>query len=310
MTPCTCAQRRPGHQPRRHAATVRISVPTWRTTLNEGQGISPGDTRRLERGEVIDDVTASTLNEGQGISPGDTRIRVRIGRENARPATLNEGQGISPGDTGAETCDRQRAAGPLNEGQGISPGDTTARRRVHVRSSRSTKARASAPATRHVPIGQRHGDGPCRRSTKARASAPATRNAGLAPLTDRPAVDLLNEGQGISPGDTLRKPLVPERPASTATRSTKARASAPATRRPTTATTIASASSSLNEGQGISPGDTWSARRSRSQSARSDRSTKARASAPATHSEEQTCPSAGLTVGRAQRRPGHQPRRH
>ena len=38
----------------------------------------------------------STLNEGRGVNPGDTRGRLRAARV---PAALNEGRGVNPGDT-------------------------------------------------------------------------------------------------------------------------------------------------------------------------------------------------------------------
>ena len=93
MTRLTHAQRRPGHQPRRHA-----------------------------NGSVIPAVITVPLNEGRGINPGDTLHRagnLRVGR---RP--LNEGRGINPGDTPALSRDRE-AAPALNEGRGINPGDTS-----------------------------------------------------------------------------------------------------------------------------------------------------------------------------------------
>ena len=85
----------------------------------------------------------------------------------------------------------------------------------------------------------------------------------------------LNKGRGINPGDT--RAGFPVGAVSQA-RSTKAGASTPATRAPTTARH--QDCMTLNEGRGINPGDTWIIPRCQSQ--RFD----------------------------AQRRPGHQPRRH
>ena len=67
-TPTTDAQRRPGREPRRHFSGTSASSST-RTSLNEGRGVNPGDTRRRRRREGA--VTA--LNEGRGVNPGDTR---------------------------------------------------------------------------------------------------------------------------------------------------------------------------------------------------------------------------------------------
>ena len=430
------AQRRPGHQPRRHARTFS-RLNRSRIPFNEGRGINPGDTgpmqpneeafynaqrrpghqprRHLDALSIGDDhldrstkagastpatprvllveseqrfprstkAGASTpatrrlgsypssgppaLNEGRGINPGDTRPQAgqnvhSPGRSTkagaSTPATrrrrmapqhglcpLNEGRGINPGDTtpthGSSTwalpaqrrpghqprrhrvlCgERNAMRASLNEGRGINPGDTcqSCRRAIESRLHRSTKAGASTPATHsrqriscggHAPLnegrGINPGDTPCakscgttsvQRSTKAGASTPATR---AKPTRSAWATSPLNEGRGINPGDTGGEfPLIagpdsaqrrpghqPRRHVNCSgsngcndCRSTKAGASTPAT--PTV--------------------------RARRNTCTARRSTKAGASTPATPVPIQLRPSAHAV---AQRRPGHQPRRH
>ena len=110
------------------------------------------------------------------------------------------------------------------------------------------------------------------RSTKAGARTPATRTS-TGPRTTAPSS--LNEGRGTHPGDTHAAQLRRrKRPA----RSTKAGARTPAT--PGWATDPGGHRVSLNEGRGTHPGDTLHLLQS------IDR------------------------VSRAQRRPGHAPRRH
>ena len=135
------AQRRPGHQPRRHVAFG-----------------GPGDR-------------VSALNEGRGISPGDTR-----------PGWPSAGS--------VDSAQRRPGHQPRRHAAGLAISRKCRQR--------STKAGASAPATRQVPL-----DNPSleNRSTKAGASAPATRVR-----THRhvpAAIGPLNEGRGISPGDTV-----------------------------------------------------------------------------------------------------------
>ena len=163
-----------------------------------------------------------------------------------------------------------------------------------------------------------------RRSTKAGASTPAT-PASLT-TTVRLSASALNEGRGINPGDTrrIRSSLRAWQP-----RSTKAGASTPATRESSRQRPSRTAHP-LNEGRRINPGDTHE--RSRARRRADARSTKAGASTPATprlprarllttskslNEGRASTPAtpANLmyhwsTDGRAQRRPGHQPRRH
>ena len=66
-------------------------------TLNEGRGVSPGDTLKI-RPLNPPNFREGPLNEGRGVSPGDTRKLVQRPVELCRQA-LNEGRGVSPGDT-------------------------------------------------------------------------------------------------------------------------------------------------------------------------------------------------------------------
>ena len=65
-----CAQRRPGREPRRHPRS-RGAAWSSTTALNEGRGVSPGDTP--SRCSSARRAGASPLNEGRGVRPGDTR---------------------------------------------------------------------------------------------------------------------------------------------------------------------------------------------------------------------------------------------
>ena len=113
----------------------------------------------------------------------------------------------------------------------------------------------------------------------------------------------LNEGRGINPGDTPSLAATDDTAAAWPRRSTKAGASTPAThgrwRQATTGWT------SLNEGRGINPGDTsrqnWTPPALRVAQRRPGHQ-------PRRHPEVAPNQRPGGTP--AQRRPGHQPRRH
>ena len=118
VVPSEAAQRRPGHQPRRHLAILPMGRHVTPPTLNEGRGINPGDTSIRACWERA---WTAALNEGRGINPGDTGsgcLRIRM-----RCAALNEGRGINPGDTWSWYW-LLRWFAALNEGRGINPGDT------------------------------------------------------------------------------------------------------------------------------------------------------------------------------------------
>ena len=150
---------------------------------------------------------------------------------------------------------------PLNEGRGVKPGDTAGgNSQSSVPGpgySRSTKAGALAPAT----LGHQH-----------RAGWPRRTSA-------------LNEGRGVSPGDTglRRKGELWDQGD---LRSTKAGALAPATRLRRVPNALGPPPPALNEGRGVSPGDTWSSCASCILTKTAvARSTKAGALAPATLGE-------------------------
>ena len=147
----TTAQRRPGHQPRRHVdAMPGVGRGCPRCSLNEGRGINPGDTSVPVRPLAALLFTRSTK---AGASTPATLVD-RFPRTWCRPNTtpLNEGRGINPGDTRTsrfveDVVDDQPA---LNEGRGINPGDTRRSIMEILRPplrDRSTKAGASTPAT-------------------------------------------------------------------------------------------------------------------------------------------------------------------
>ena len=195
-------------------------------SLNEGRGISPGDTESL----CFNAITNPSLNEGRGISPGDT---LQNHQESPRWCGAQRRPGHQPRrhflklSVASSECIAQRRPGhqprrhhygerrgvpvgwPLNEGRGISPGDTVGCGQIPSRASgRSTKAGASAPATQWAAVKSHP------------APAAAQRRPGHQPrrhgesVKARPVVlHALNEGRGISPGDTAKfcKRAVPRR---------------------------------------------------------------------------------------------------
>ena len=145
--PISTAQRRPGHQPRRHSSTTSTSV-----TASDCAQRRPGHQPR--RHTLADRPVPSTIMTAQR-RPGHQPRR--------HPAGMIQWWCIEP----------------LNEGRGISPGDTRGWvPKSPISRVRSTKAGASAPATRGwVPAQRTSLSDPkrvWRRSTKAGASAPAT----------------------------------------------------------------------------------------------------------------------------------------
>ena len=162
------AQRRPGHQPRRHAKTAAGSL-AGGGALNEGRGINPGDTPSLPPARPR---TITTLNEGRGINPGDTHTQEEVCLHHARRST-KAGASTPATLVSGNAADAARKAGAQRR-----PGHQPRRhqrleQRRRAVERRSTKAGASTPATLGFV------------STKARTIPPA-----------------LNEGRGINPGDT------------------------------------------------------------------------------------------------------------
>ena len=185
------AQRRPGHQPRRHPParwrSGRRGVP-----LNEGRGINPGDTGRE--------------SAGAGVWRGFRSTKAGA----STPATHAARAGNSP----AHMCAQRR------------PGHQPRRHtvdRVTVHETDNAQRRPGHQPRRHVQ-GDRRAAAVVERSTKAGASTPATpaelpqRRTGLKRAQRRPGHQprrhagtgrqargsdaALNEGRGINPGDT------------------------------------------------------------------------------------------------------------
>ena len=304
------AQRRPGREPRRHAArghahrhrparSTKAGARTPATPhapgdgapgaapLNEGRGANPGDTGSSGRSGS----PRTSLNEGRGANPGDTgrteleaRLRVgaqrRPGREPRRHLPRPHGldrrlrRSTKAGARTPATRPGRRSSSPsdcsLNEGRGANPGDTCPAARA-VRMFVAAQRRPGREPRRHA-RGARGRSGPRRALNEGRGANPGdTRTRGDAACI-RAA---LNEGRGANPGDTGR--LAGRLPARAA-RSTKAGARTPAT--PGLRGTTGSPCCSLNEGRGANPGDTLL-----------------------------TVPYQGRG-GTAQRRPGREPRRH
>ena len=176
------AQRRPGHQPRRHGpAESSTRLPgAWQIVRSTKAGASAPATPSLRAS--LRSGRSLALNEGRGISPGDTSVCLGIGHRMSYGAALNEGRGISPGDT--SVCGESRR---------------------ELR--RSTKAGASAPATPGASAGRA-----CREALNEGRGMPRRHGMLLQVLA-------LNEGRGISPGDTAKfcKRAVPRRNSSSST---------------------------------------------------------------------------------------------
>ncbi len=165
------AQRRPGHQPRRHSAPRR-----WRhcrAALNEGRGINPGDTS----GVPFTGSSAPSAQRRPGHQP--RRHLVCLGGGVGDPLRSTKAGASTPATRTTVVPDHS-APCSLNEGRGINPGDTW---------------------TEHLDAAFPH-----ERSTKAGASTPATRRSRSA--AGRRHTSALNEGRGINPGDTPRYPAI------------------------------------------------------------------------------------------------------
>ena len=159
------AQRRPGHQPRRHT--------TNRAALVLGQHAQrrPGHQprRHVDWGGRLRPVRGS-LNEGRGINPGDTLPTLPL---DFKRGALNEGRGINPGDTFNSTLVSNRFA------------------------PRSTKAGASTPATQ----GEIKFIGDVLPAAQRRPGHQPRRHVWQAAHGQSSEIPL-NEGRGINPGDT------------------------------------------------------------------------------------------------------------
>ena len=233
------AQRRPGHQPRRHPKHGALWCVIWIERSTKAGASTPATLSIAG----LCRARSTTLNEGRGINPGDTRVRGSSRLGSAGP--LNEGRGINPGDTGS-TGGTTSTARTLNEGRGINPGDTSGGRvssaacviaqrrpghqpRRHVSQPRLSKGGRNAQ--------RRPGHQPRRHSYtlgRALSSLWSTLNEGrgINPGDTRrwrlwwAGWCALNEGRGINPGDTVSRSASTR---SRSSRSTKAGASTPAT---------------------------------------------------------------------------------
>ena len=199
MSQSMIAQRRPGHAPRRHSGSRRMSG-RRASSLNEGRGTHPGHTRMRSLWLGVGP-GRSTKAGARTPATHETRLPERRAR-----AALNEGRGTHPGDT-RPAYTVAAAYIPLNEGRGTHPGDTGRQDAVDDgRVARSTKAGARTPATRPV--------------ASPASPAPSTLNEGRGthpgdtrslPHRGIIAAGALNEGRGTHPGDTSmrRRPHPP-----------------------------------------------------------------------------------------------------
>ena len=214
------AQRRPGRQPRRHRRRARRSIARPQPSLNEGRGVSPGDT-------------------GAAVAPHRP-----FGPAQRRPGRQPRRHADSSVSFVRWTADRSTKAGasaPATPADAFTVGayvGSIAQRRPGRQPRRHGPSRVCRDGQNHSaqrrPGRQprRHGIRPAkgmrtvrRRSTKAGASAPATPPARIPGY--RRSRRTLNEGRGVSPGDTGYGKRCRTRPVAT-----------------------------LNEGRGVSPGDT------------------------------------------------------
>ena len=163
------AQRRPGHQPRRHVEAHRHdqrarlrSTKAGASTPATHSSARPAGTHP-STSTTPATLTSAQLDEGRGINPGDTNFRRnRTGRPSteALNVALAQGRGINPGDTRADA-------------RRDNPGDT-AQTRITATAFYDAQRRPGHQPRRHLP------DVPDRprvfvdRSTKAGASTPAT----------------------------------------------------------------------------------------------------------------------------------------
>ena len=191
ISPVSGAQRRPGHQPRRHLRRHRSLTdrkPAARA-LNEGRGINPGDTSGIAVNSACAAKSSRSLNEGRGINPGDT-LRESCRRYASSLAVRSTKAGASTPATRApdwsdsianQRCGasrhwpslaRRARSKPAQRRPGHQPRRHGCARGHGPCRERSTKAGASTPAT-HAPHPPTSGLG-VERSTKAGASTPAT----------------------------------------------------------------------------------------------------------------------------------------
>ena len=203
------AQRRPERQLRRHLIGIRIWT-IHAASLNEGRSVNSGDTDRRRRAYQCDVCCAQRRPERQL-----RRHHGYQGQAHTPPRSTKAGASTPATQ---ETKDKNgKRIIPLNEGRSVNSGDTR---------DRSTPERHSA-TRRQL------------RSTKAGASTPATQETGESLMTADQCAQRRPERQlRRHPPPTARAQRRPERqlrrhdcyvPGNSATRSTKAGASTPAT---------------------------------------------------------------------------------
>ena len=147
------AQRRPGPRPRRHLALLSTkheilpltpSAMGNPSSLNEGRGRDPGDTR----GCSSTPDSRQPLNEGRGRDPGDTCPQLW---QPHGPTPLNEGRGRDPGDT-FTPAQRSRGRDPGGHGARLNaqrrPGPRPRRHGQQERVTLAQRTGAETPATR------------------------------------------------------------------------------------------------------------------------------------------------------------------
>ena len=119
------AQRRPGHQPRRHLRARPARRPCSARTLNEGRGINPGDTGRCSPRPA----RGWPRSTKAGASTPATQVRPP--RRRREVGSLNEGRGINPGDT-ARFCKNDGTETNHRSSMGVGASTTTRLRLLHV----------------------------------------------------------------------------------------------------------------------------------------------------------------------------------
>ncbi len=163
------AQRRPGTRPRRHGQ--RRACDRHRRRRSTKAGDSAPATQRSPRFTAS---PVSSLNEGRGLGPGDTRWSAGGWRW---CGSLNEGRGLGPGDT----LEPRRLLCQPEVAAQRRPGTRPRRHLNTAAASMESSPAQRRPGTRprrHVSVVGRTAEVPTARSTKAGDSAPATHPGG------------------------------------------------------------------------------------------------------------------------------------
>ena len=118
------AQRRPGHQPRRHSRSLAAREEARQRSTKAGAS-TPATLTIASR------VKARMFPAQRRPGHQPRRHRSSFSRSASQLATLNEGRGINPGDTQRRGLFKSSGF-PLNEGRGINPGDTRTWRDTNI----------------------------------------------------------------------------------------------------------------------------------------------------------------------------------